>query len=322
MRLFVSCQLSLSRRYNMAEIFLSIAVITYNQEKYIAQTLDSIIGQKHNYSFEIVVGDDCSTDGTKTVIADYAKRYPDKVKAIYNEHNIGVVANYYNVLSHCYGKYIMECAGDDWWLPGKVDEQITFMENHDDVGLCYGTALCYNDKNEYLNRSVGAKCSTFEELMTLNLIPAVTVCFKRELVKKYINEVNPVSLGWKMEDYPMWLWFSKNSKITYLSKSLACYRCADESVSNSKNIEKQFAFFKSTYDVQAYYAVKYGYVLKTFESDEMAKSLMFRTLLKSYDSEKAKEMRSELIKSHSFKDYIKSIIISNRLLAKIGSCFI
>jgi glycosyltransferase involved in cell wall biosynthesis len=122
----------------MREPFLSVAVITYNQTNYIAQTLDSIIEQRHNYLYEIIVGEDYSTDGTRDILLKYKERYPDIIKLILNESNLGLIKNYFNVISQCSGKYIMQCAGDDYWLPGKVSTQITFMEDNPDVGLCCG----------------------------------------------------------------------------------------------------------------------------------------------------------------------------------------
>ena len=64
------------------EVLFSVAVITYNQERYIAQTLDSILFQEHNYKYEIVVGEDCSTDNTRKIIEDYVLKYPDIIKKI------------------------------------------------------------------------------------------------------------------------------------------------------------------------------------------------------------------------------------------------
>ena len=68
----------------------SIVVITYNQEKSLPVTLDSLLAQKTSFPFEIVVGDDCSKDGTRAVIADYAGRFPYKVRPVYNERNLGI----------------------------------------------------------------------------------------------------------------------------------------------------------------------------------------------------------------------------------------
>ena len=126
---------------------LSIAIITYNQEKYISQTLDSVLQQEHEYSYEIVIGEDCSSDGTRKIIEDYVEKYPDIIKPLYNIPNKGLIANYFNVLNHCSGKYIMECAGDDYWLPGKVQYQIDYMEKHPDIGMCYSKAKIFDEQN-------------------------------------------------------------------------------------------------------------------------------------------------------------------------------
>lgn len=108
----------------MTNKMFSVAIITYNQEKYISQTLDSILNQEHDYSYEIVIGEDCSTDNTKKVIEEYVQKYPQIIKPLYNVKNKGIINNYYNVIEHCSGKYIMECAGDDYWLPGKMPENL------------------------------------------------------------------------------------------------------------------------------------------------------------------------------------------------------
>ena len=304
------------------DILLSVAVITYNQEKTISKTLDSILEQEHDYPYEIIIGDDCSVDGTKSVIENYVLRYPKIVKAIYNRENMGVVGNYFNVIDKCSGKYIMECAGDDWWLQGKIKTQIEFMESHNDVGMCYGKAMCYNSKNECMNIFKGVMCDNFYEVLEQNPVPAVTVCFKNNLMHQYICDVMPITRDWKMEDYPIWLWFYKNSKVSYLSTPLACYKYSNESVSNTKNIEKQISFLKSTYDIRNFYAAKYGGQIKKFEDDETAKFLIFCQLLNSYDREKAQKMRNVLLKEHTLKNIIKSLMISNIFFAHIGKIIV
>ena len=304
------------------EVLFSVAVITYNQERYIAQTLDSILFQEHNYKYEIVVGEDCSTDNTRKIIEDYVLKYPDIIKPIYNQKNLGLIKNYYNVISNCSGKYIMECAGDDWWLQGKVKTQIEFMESHNDVGMCYGKAQCYNFNNQFMGVCKGIECGSFDEVLEQNPIPAVTVCFRNELMHQYICDVMPITRDWKMEDYPIWLWFYKNSKVSYLSTPLACYKYSNESVSNTKNIEKQISFLKSTYDIRNFYAAKYGGQIKKFEDDETAKSLIFCQLLNSYDREKAQKMRNVLLKKHTLKNIIKSLMISNNFFANIGKIIV
>jgi len=93
----------------------SIVVTTYNQEQSLPVTLDSLLAQKTSFPFEIVVGEDCSKDGTRAVLADYAQRYPEVIRPAYNEHNLGILGNYVSTLRQCRGKYIAGCAGDDFW---------------------------------------------------------------------------------------------------------------------------------------------------------------------------------------------------------------
>lgn len=97
------------------EIMVSVFMMTYNHENYIAQALDSILMQKINFGYEIIVGEDCSTDRTREIILSYAQRKPDLFKLILHDHNVGAKANQNAVLNACKGKYIAPCEGDDYW---------------------------------------------------------------------------------------------------------------------------------------------------------------------------------------------------------------
>ena len=250
----------------MSDIMFSVAVITYNQEKYISQTLDSILNQEHDYKYEIVVGEDCSTDNTKKIIEEYVEKYPDIIKPLYNNPNKGLINNYFNVINHCQGKYIMECAGDDYWLPGKVKSQIEFMENNLDVGMCYGKAKVWNENKQKFERKVfGSDRNSFEYILTNgNDIPALTVCLRRELVKKYINEIKPQEKDWLMEDYPMWLWFYRNTKVKYDDIYYGVYRNIIDSLSHAINSDKELKFVMSYIQIQSYFSNNIRDSIKSF----------------------------------------------------------
>lgn len=237
-------------------LMFSVAVITYNQEKYIAQTLDSIINQNHDYSYEIVVGDDCSSDNTREIIRQYAEKYPEIVKPVFNEKNLGIIKNYFNVISHCSGKYIMECAGDDFWLPGKVELQIPFMERNPEVGMCYGKVQSYKNGKKS-SELKGLKRENFDELLIGNVIPAATVCFKNELIRRYIEDIQPENRNWLMEDFPMWLHFAHESRIKFIDKVTSVYRVLENSASHSKDIKKQLVFEKSYWEIKNFFSEKY-----------------------------------------------------------------
>lgn len=234
---------------------LSVAVITYNQEQYIAQTLDSILSQKHEYPYEIIVGEDCSPDGTRKIVEDYASRYPDIIKPLYNEPNMGLIKNYFNVLAHCSGKYVMECAGDDYWLPGKVQKQIQFMEAHPDVALCVGDVKQCDENGQMTGKyEVDAGTLEFEKLFMRNAIPAVAVCFRKDVFDEYLTRVDPLAKTWRMEDIPFWLFISHEKTIHHLAGYVAVYRVMSQSESHCVSPEKQKLFDDSCRDIRAFYA--------------------------------------------------------------------
>lgn len=242
-----------------SDVKLSVAVITYNQEKTISRTLDSILGQEHDYICEVVVGDDCSSDGTRDILRGYAARYPDRVRLLLNEKNLGVGGNYFNVIAHCQGEYIMECAGDDWWLPGKVALQVPYLDARPECGMCYTDAACvYGSDPESSGRILrGQADNTYPALLISDPVPAVTIAMRSRLVARYLEEIRPEQHDWKMEDYPMWLWFARHSRIDYIPVRTCCYRVLQNTVSHSATYLSQLRFLQSVSDVKLFYCNRY-----------------------------------------------------------------
>lgn len=123
---------------------VSVTILTYNQVAFIGKTIESALNQVTNFDYEILVGDDCSTDGAQEVILDYQKRYPDKVKAVLHNKNLGQngLFNTIETLKLAKGKYIAPLDGDDYWTsPDKLQKQVDFMESHLDFSACFHNAL-------------------------------------------------------------------------------------------------------------------------------------------------------------------------------------
>lgn len=131
------------------DIMLSVCCITYNHKEFIAETIDGFLMQKTNFKFEIVVGDDCSTDGTSEILEAYRKKYPDKIKLIRGAENVGAHENMRNVIKACTGKYVALCDGDDFWTcPDKLQKQVDFLEQHTEyVMCCHYTRVIDTDYN-------------------------------------------------------------------------------------------------------------------------------------------------------------------------------
>ena len=108
---------------------VSVFVMVYNHEKYITECLDGIIMQKCNFSYNIVVGEDASTDTSREILLKYRSKYTGKFKLLLHEKNIGAMANQMAIFDVCTGKYIALCEGDDYWTdPLKLQKQVDFLE--------------------------------------------------------------------------------------------------------------------------------------------------------------------------------------------------
>ena len=112
---------------------MSVCVITYNQERYIGQCLQSLVEQKTDFDFEVIVGDDCSTDGTLAVVQEFVNRYPDIVRTILQPTNTGGSKNYLQVHAAAIGTYVAHVDGDDYALPGKLQAQAEVLEDRKSV---------------------------------------------------------------------------------------------------------------------------------------------------------------------------------------------
>ncbi len=117
---------------------LSVCLITYNQAGFIKQAIESILMQKTSFDFEIIIADDCSTDGTTDIVKKYAKEHTKKIRTIIHEKNVGPADNYLTLLRAATGKYIAYLEGDDYWIDDrKLDRQVKFLEANTKYSLCF-----------------------------------------------------------------------------------------------------------------------------------------------------------------------------------------
>lgn len=116
---------------------VTVCVVTYNQEKYIAECLQSLVEQQTDFKFEIVVSDDCSTDNTRKIVSDFYERYPGLFRVFLHEENMGALKNFKFVHGQAAGKYIAHMDGDDYALPGKLQTQADFLDENPDCNIVF-----------------------------------------------------------------------------------------------------------------------------------------------------------------------------------------
>lgn len=124
---------------------VSIGIITYNQKEYLVQCIESCLAQDYP-NFEIVVADDCSTDGTQDMLREYDAKYPGKFIVRLAQKNQGITPNSNAAHFACNGKYIAWMGGDDLMLPGKLTKQAEFMETNPECAICYTDSIVFESK--------------------------------------------------------------------------------------------------------------------------------------------------------------------------------
>jgi glycosyltransferase involved in cell wall biosynthesis len=115
---------------------LSVAMITYNHERFITQALESVLAQRVNFDYEIVVGEDCSTDDTRAIVMYFHRRYPGRIVPLLREKNIGGARNIELTLAACRGQYVAMLEGDDYWTcEDKLQRQVDFLDANPDYAI-------------------------------------------------------------------------------------------------------------------------------------------------------------------------------------------
>jgi glycosyltransferase involved in cell wall biosynthesis len=245
---------------------VTVICTSYNHEKFIKECLDGFVIQQTNFPFEVIVHDDASTDNTQQIVKEYESKYPDLFNNIYqieNQFSKKEFDIWCDVMfPKAKGKYIAICDGDDYWTdPLKLQKQVNHLEANPEYGMVHADSLVYNENNgefEVLKKLKNKYDSFFEELMFGNAhIYTLTVCFRKELLLAYTQEIEPLSKNWLMGDLPLWLFISNRSKVCFMNELMSVYRIQEESASNTKDINKYLAFIESTLKIRLFFLEKY-----------------------------------------------------------------
>lgn len=208
------------------QVMVTIGMTTYGQEAYIREALDSLVAQKTNFSFEIVVGEDCSPDNTREILEEYNKRYPNKFVLLLHENNIGFMNNYKTVLEASQGKYFALCEGDDYWNDeNKLQKQVEFLEaNIDYTGI--HTKTIYVDSESNIkgcsNRvTKGNEVVDYTYIAQQSTIHTCSFMYRSELIDdEFMSILDQSSVG----DLPLFLKASLEGKIAYIDEAMSTYR--------------------------------------------------------------------------------------------------
>lgn len=203
---------------------LSVCMATYNHEKYISQAIESVMIQKTNFKYELVIGEDFSEDRTREICISYKDKYPDNIKLSLNKKNLGVLFNLEQTFHQCSGDYIALLEGDDYWIDSyKLQKQVGFLEKHKDFVMCaHAVKTVFEDNIEEVNRFVSPlEISTFEDIVNHgHFIPTLSIVFRNRIIKSFPNWFYNVWSG----DKALILLLSHYGKIYYMREIMGLKR--------------------------------------------------------------------------------------------------
>ncbi len=171
----------------MDDPLVSVHITTYNQAPYIAQTIEGALQQRTTFALEIVIGEDCSTDGTREIVFEYGREHPELIRVITSDRNVGFHENSRRVRAICRGKYLAVCEGDDYWTdPCKLQKQVDFLEANPEYSLCCHEVNIIFDgvpQTPRTDRYVDFAGDTFsfEDAVRGHFIPTLSIVCRREL---------------------------------------------------------------------------------------------------------------------------------------------
>lgn len=212
---------------------VSAIVISYNQEKYIAECLDGIFKQTGDFTVELVIGDDCSTDGTFEIIKNYVDKHSNndvEVKLLVTEKNIGMTKNLQRCLRACTGDFIAVCEGDDYWTdPLKLQKQVSFLAAHPECSICFHKINIYfQNTGEFLvfepNKKLVGNVFITRDLLHEYFIGNLSCCMYDA---KYLKQVSDDLFDLFIGDWMLNIYYSRFGKIGYLEEVMSVYRKHD-----------------------------------------------------------------------------------------------
>lgn len=257
---------------NKSELLVSVCMVTYNQEKFIAEAIESVLMQQTDFAFELVIGEDHGTDRTLEICQSYQEKYPDIIKLNIRDHNIGAQPNFINTYNLCQGKYVAICEGDDYWTdPLKLQKQVSFMEQHPDYSMCAhaaSTLMCGQLDEHKLDKS---------ELTTEDiLIQDWGIMTASILLRKEDFTIPDWFVKIKNGDMGMQLLVSLKGKIGYLPDNMSVYRIHFGGMSSTLKPLNQAAWLTYLlYEFDKYTKGKYKSLIKKRISKMFGKQISF-----------------------------------------------
>jgi glycosyltransferase involved in cell wall biosynthesis len=206
---------------------VSVLIVTYNHERYLRAALESALAQQTSFDVEVVVGEDCSTDGTRGIIEEFRAKPGRTLRALYRPANLGLAQNLRLTWEACRGQYIAILEGDDYWTdPQKLQRQADALDAHADWALCFHRVEVIEDGSPPRLKTLEPAEDSFpdetslDDLLRRNFISNVSVMYRRGLIEGIPDSF----AGLVQQDFALHALHALRGKIGYLSETMAVWR--------------------------------------------------------------------------------------------------
>lgn len=222
---------------------VSVYMLAYNHEKFIADAIEGVIAQQCTFPIELIIGEDCSPDGTLAIATNYQRRYPSLIRILTSSKNIGGLANADRCLMASRGTYIAICEGDDYWHhPEKLQMQVQCFNNHPDAHLVHtdydrriGQRVLRN-ANKRNPPAYLAQGDAYRALLRCVSVVNATTLYRKQLLTS-LRDSGIASPHWPFGDYPRTLYAAVQGPVIYIPVSTATYRHVQGSATNSGRLQ-------------------------------------------------------------------------------------
>lgn len=242
---------------------VSVLMITYNHEPFIAQAIESVLMQRTDFDYELVIGEDCSTDRTRDIVVNYRDRYPGRLRAFLRPQNLGANENFIAALEACQGEYVAWLDGDDYWTsPDKLQTQIEYMDSHPESAISFHNAVVFVEGNPMegvISSPPTAKAFfDLQDILQRDFILTCSVVLRRSMIGEF-----PVRLqSLKGVDWPLLVLCAQRGTIGFVDEVMAAHRIHAGGVWSSLSLSAQMAEGPRFYElIAAHLRPEYGAVI-------------------------------------------------------------
>jgi glycosyltransferase involved in cell wall biosynthesis len=235
--------------YKEEKILVDILMPTYNHENYIVRAIRSVLLQECPFRYRLIIGEDCSTDGTRKICEKYASAYVNKILLLSNSTNLGIATNYKALFNASSARYIAILEGDDYWIDNrKLQKQIEVLESNPDIGLVHTNFYSLYENGKVKKGHIGDKRTTLSgnvigdtQTAEININP-LTTCFRAYLAKENMDFDYIIANNLLTVDIFLLAEVCRRTSVLFLDEVTGVYRIHSNSLTGSRNITSEERF--------------------------------------------------------------------------------